>query len=261
MRPAPAIACLLVWWVATVTATLVRAGLLVAFPVGAAVVGSVVAAWRPPGVRTTSAVQHFAAGVVFAAAAGEVLPELKDEGHLGSAVVGFVVGVAVLLLVQQLERRAEQRPAVGRLALPVGLLAAVGVDLFIDGILVGLGATLGARQGLILTIALTLEIGFLALVVTAELADTAGSKTRAAAISAALALAVPAGALVAVLALADAPPSVLAAVLAGGIAALLFLVTEELVSEAHEAVTDNPLLTAMFFAGFLALYALEGAGG
>ena len=47
----------------------------------------------------------------------------------------------------------------------------------------------------------------------------------------------------------------------GGIAALLFLVTEELVSEAHEAVTDTPLLTAMFFAGFLALYALEGAGG
>lgn len=163
--------------------------------------------------------QHFAAGVVFAAAAGEVLPELRDEGHLGAAVIGFVVGVVVLLLVQQLERRTEHRSVAGRVALPVGLLAAVGVDLFIDGILVGLGATLGARQGLILTIALTLEIGFLALVVTAELVTTAGSKVRAAAISAALALAVPVGALVAVIALADAPPFILAAVLAGGIAA------------------------------------------
>lgn len=70
-----------------------------------------------------------------------------------------------------------------------------------------------------------------------------------------------AGALVAVLALVDAPPFILAAVLAGGIAALLFLVTEELISEVHEAVADTPLLTSLFFAGFLALYALEGAGG
>lgn len=54
---------------------------------------------------------------------------------------------------------------------------------------------------------------------------------------------------------------ILAAVLAGGIAALLFLVTEELISEVHEAVADTPLLTSLFFAGFLALYALEGAGG
>ncbi|MGX6602143.1 hypothetical protein ACWKSP_08425 [Micromonosporaceae bacterium Da 78-11] len=210
--------------------------------------------------------QHFAAGVVFAAAAGEVLPDLKRQGHLAAAIIGFVIGVAVLLGLQQLERRTEAtRVAGGKAGLPVGLLAAVGVDLLIDGILVGLGATLGSRQGLILTIALTLEIGFLALAVTAELADTAGSKLRAALISSTLSLSlslvVVVGALIAVLTLAHAPAYLLAAVLAAGIAALLFLVTEELITEAHEAATDTPLLTALFFAGFLALYALEGAGG
>lgn len=96
--------------------------------------------------------------------------------------------------------------------------------------------------------------------VTAELAESA-SRARAAVISAALALAVPAGAVIAVLALSQAPAAVLAAVLAGGIAALLFLVTEELITEAHESATDTPVLTALFFAGFLALYALEGIGG
>lgn len=106
-----------------------------------------------------------------------------------------------------------------------------------------------------------MEIGFLALAVTAELSETAGSRIRAAAISSALALAVVAGALIAVLALGHAPAFVLAAVLAGGVAALLFLVTEELVTEAHESTTDTPLLTALFFPGFLALYALEGIGG
>ena len=34
------------------------------------------AAWRPPGQRLTSAIQHLAAGIVFAAAALELLPDL-----------------------------------------------------------------------------------------------------------------------------------------------------------------------------------------
>ena len=46
------------------------------------------------------------------------------------------------------------------------------------------------------------------------------------------------------------PGRVLSAVLAFGCAALLFLVTEELLVEAHE-VPETPWTTAMFFAGFL----------
>ena len=40
-----------------------------------------------------------------------------------------------------------------------------------------------------------------------------------------------------------------------GAAALLFLVTEELLIEAHE-VEQTPFITAAFFAGFLALYVI-----
>ena len=46
--------------------------------------------------------------------------------------------------------------------------------------------------------------------------------------------------------------------LAFGVAALLYLVTEELLVEAHET-EDTPLATATFFAGFLALLLLEMA--
>ena len=52
------------------------ATVLVLFPIAAAGVGAGVAGWRPPGTKVTSGVQHFAAGVVFAAVAGEVLPDL-----------------------------------------------------------------------------------------------------------------------------------------------------------------------------------------
>ena len=50
----------------------------------------------------------------------------------------------------------------------------------------------------------------------------------------------------------------LAGLLAFGVAALLYLVTEELLVEAHET-EDTPLATATFFAGFLALLLLEMA--
>lgn len=43
-----------------------------------------------------------------------------------------------------------------------------------------------------------------------------------------------------------------------GLVALLYLVTEELLVEAHETV-DRPWVTAMFFAGFLLILLLETA--
>ena len=41
-----------------------------------------------------------------------------------------------------------------------------------------------------------------------------------------------------------------------GLIALLYLVTEELLIEAHE-IPDRPWVTALFFAGFLLLMVLE----
>ncbi len=57
------------------------------------------------------------------------------------------------------------------------------------------------------------------------------------------------------------PPSenwgqVLITMIAFGTAALLFLVTEELLTEAHE-VKESPLMTSAFFIGFLAVFLLE----
>jgi len=54
-----------------VSAVATAAG-LVSFPVGTGAAGAALAAWRKPGPRLTSAVQHFAAGVVLAAVARSV---------------------------------------------------------------------------------------------------------------------------------------------------------------------------------------------
>lgn len=235
-------------------------GLLVVFPVLAAILGAVLAAVRPPGARLTSGVQHFAAGAVFAAIALDVLPGLDRQGHLGIATVGFALGAAILLGLRQLETHggagADERQAEG---LPIGLLVAVGVDLLMDGILVGLSvATLGRAQGVVLTIALTLVVLPLALSVTVQLSSRGAGAVQAALVPPLLSLALVVGAIGAVVLLGSAPAAVLAGILAFGVAALLFLVAEELLVEAHETV-DTPLLAAMFFVGFFVLYILDAS--
>ncbi|HNM97918.1 MAG TPA: hypothetical protein PKK40_08260, partial [Marmoricola sp.] len=252
--------------------------LLVSFPVVASVAGALVAAVRPPGPRVVSAVQHFAAGVVTAALVGEIMPELRREGHLVWTIVGFVAGAVLVLALGAYGRRTEaQAEAEAELSrrggfrnkaviaataatLPIGMLGAMAVDLLLDGVLVGLGARLGFTQGLILTIALTLEILFLGLSVVAELKQAGFSARRAVLICTGLGLMTAVGAIGAALLLAGVSTTIMSAVLAFGAAALLYLVVEELLVEAHEE-KESVALGASYFAGFLVIYVLSALGG
>ena len=108
-------------------------------PVAAMAVGGAVAAFRPPGARLGSAVQHFAAGVVFAAVAVELLPDVVHRDAPLAAAVGFALGVALMLGLRALARRwggeageGEEGGGGG-----VGLVLIVGVDILIDGLLMG----------------------------------------------------------------------------------------------------------------------------
>ena len=249
--------------------TVVRAELLTAFPVAAAAAGAMIAVWRRPSGLVMSAVQHFAAGVVIAALVGEILPDLKDEGQWAWALGGFALGVGVVLALGAWGRRLDARPKErsagadrSELArgLPMGLIAAVAIDLLIDGSLIGLGTTLGSTQAIILTTALTIEILFLALSVQGELVDAGMSAWPAASMSGGLGLLTGVGAIASAALLAGAGAGLVAAVLAFGAAALLYLAVEELLVEAHDE-DESTALTAMFFLGFVVIYGLAQLGG
>lgn len=252
----------------------VKAATLVAFPVAASAIGAVVAAVRPPGQRIVSGVQHFAAGVVMAALVGEIMPELRAEGHLVWTVVGFVAGAALVLALGAYGRHTEEenaeaarkgslrRQAVTAAAaatLPIGMLGAMAVDLLLDGVLVGLGVRLGSTQGLILTVALTLEVLFLGLSVVSELTESGATPRRAILVCTLLGLMTAVGAVGAALFLGSVSTTVMSAVLAFGAAALLYLVVEELLVEAHEE-KESVVLGSMFFLGFLVVYVLAALG-
>lgn len=208
--------------------------------------GAAIAAMQPPSAALKSGVQHFAAGVVFAAAAGEILPDLKHEGAAIPVLAGGAVGVAVMLLVKHLGARTKS--AFGRVAV-------TAVDLLIDGLVLGLGFAAGAKQGLLLTVALTIEILFLGLTIALALRESIASRARVLAGTAAIGLLLPVGALLGA-PVGQLPPRWLTGFFAFGLVALLYLVVEELLVEAHEG-PESPGVTAMFFAGFLLLLVLE----
>lgn len=215
-------------------------------PLAAMILGAIANVWRSPSAAFKSGVQHFAAGVVFAAAATEILPGLKHEGAAWPVLLGGVVGILVMLTIKHFASRAQGA---------VAIAAVTGIDILIDGLVLGISFAAGARQGLLLTIALTVEVLFLGLALSSELAESIQSRWKVVGLTAAIGLGLPLGALlggpVGLL-----PPAGLTAFYAFALIALLYLVTEELLVEAHEH-PDTPLIASMFFVGFLALLMLE----
>lgn len=228
---------------------IVRAVLFALVPVLAAAVSGAVAVLRPPGVRTTSGLQHFAAGVVFAAASIELLPGVLRESPV-VAIVGFAAGIVVMFAFRAASERAERRREEhGQAGLPIGLLSATGVDFAIDGVILGAGFRASSSVGALLTIALAVEYLFVGLSLSSTL-NGAVPRGKVAAAPVALALLTVAGTVVGALALQSASSALLAGVLAFGAVAFMYLATEELLVQAHES-GETALGSVGFFLGFL----------
>lgn len=210
--------------------------LYTAVPVAALWLAHIAALVRPPGARAISLFQHLAAGVVFSAVALELVPELREVDSPGAMSLGFLAGVAAMLGLDKVAERS-------------GVVAPIAVDLVIDGMLVAIGFAAGREGGIVLLVGLTLETAALGLALAPSLQKRGFSRGRIIAIALGLGLAVWFGAGLGE-AMTAASGALLAAILGFGVAALLYLVTEELLTEAHE-VEDTSLVTAAFFVGFL----------
>ena len=227
-----------------------------AVPLAATLIGGITAANWPLAPKVRSGVQHLAAGVVFAVVATELLPEVKRAHEPFPMIVSFSAAVTVMLGLRRMVAHAESsQPRHG--GLPWTMLIGVGVDIFLDGVLLGLGIAIGAKTGTLLALALEHRAVF------ARLGDEhfrnehderqttirAGDDIRI------------------------GPrlcnrrrcrhgwtrrmsSHVLDTGLAFGCAALLYVVTEELLVEAHK-VEETSLTAAMFFIGFLAMFLLD----
>lgn len=234
--------------------------LLMTIPAVVALGGGIMASlWRPSH-QTRSLIQHFAAGVVLAALAVELLPEIGREHAPGWVLIGsFALGSLFMyglkLWTMRMEHQAAAAGVDGAKSVSMGLLLATFIDVATDGFIIGAGFAVGGETGMILALGLSVELLFLGM----ALSSAALAGWRIVAVSGALGATVLTFAVVGNFALADASHAVIGAALAFSAAALLYLVTEELLMEAHE-VEEKPISTLVLFAGFLVFWSIQLLG-
>jgi zinc transporter, ZIP family len=221
----------------------------------AGVFGGLVALFWKPAIRARSAIQHFAAGLVIAAVASDVIPEVEKIGSPAGILGGFAAGGLVMIGLKWLVLRFEKQQA-RRGRLPVGLSAAAAFDTLVDGAIISAGFSVGSSVGSLLAIALATELGFLTLSVGSEFHKGRRKRWRGLAVTTGIALMLPIGALLGHWALEGASQATVATGLAFGAAALIYLIAEELLVESIQA-EESLLSTAMLFTGFLCVLALK----
>ncbi len=218
-------------------------------PVACMILGGIIATFRPAGPRLTSAILHFAGGVIFSVVAVELLPDIRERHAPLEVIIGFGAGIIAMTLIKHFSEKVPGREST-RGAIPYGLLTGVAIDIFIDGLLLGIGFAAGDKEGIMLAAALAVEILSLGLATGTSLVRSGISRGTIILLVAGTGTLFFVGAVISTTLSARLSTEVLEIVLSFGLSALLYLVTEELLREAHEE-PETPLLTSAFFIGFL----------
>jgi ZIP family zinc transporter len=226
-------------------------------PFGMMIIGGIIAVIKKPSGSLRSLILHFASGVVFSVLGVELLPDVMREHAPFQIIAGFIAGFILMILVRKFtEGKGGTSGNSEENELPFTLLIPVAVDIFIDGLLLGIGFFAGNKEGLLLAIALSFELFSLGIAASIELQYRHLSKTKSIITVICVALVFFASAVLGATLLHNLPQAALEVMLSFGIAALLFLVTEELLTEAHEE-EETVWHTSAFFTGFL-LFLLLG---
>ena len=208
--------------------------------------------------RTVSLALHAAAGVVLAVVGLELMPEALAASSPWVPVAGFVAGGAAFLA---LDRAAgvvaarwggEDGPRSA-----FGIWSAVSLDLFSDGVMIGTAVVVDPALGLLLAAGQTpadLPEGFAA-VASARRAGVSARARRVMAVAFGVPIVV--GAALGYGLLREAPELVTLTVLAVTGGALVSVVVEEVLPEAHEGETSRA--GVLYLVGGFGLFALLSA--
>jgi ZIP family zinc transporter len=213
--------------------------------------------------RALSLALHLAAGIVLAVVGLELMPEALDSSAPWLPLLAFVAGGAVFIGLDRLVGYVQGR--LGGDENQKGAFAIFGgvsMDLFSDGVMIGTGTVVNPALGLLLALGqmpADLPEGFAAVATMRN----AGVKRRTRLLlTAGFAVPILLGAAIGYLALRGAPEIATLSVLALTGGALVAVVVEEMVSEAHEGDTSQlgPIFLTAGFALFAAISVYLGQG-
>lgn len=222
------------------------------------IAGAIIASIYPIKRRGEAAIQHFAAGVVFAAVALELIPRISGNAPKIDVALGFLVGVICMLLLKVFTNGLDKggQDDDSKESISLGMILGITIDLLIDGVLIGLSFLAGMETGILIASALAIETLSLGLALSVAFKKSGAPFVKTFISVGTIALSIPCGAAFSLFVLDALPHTFDTLMLAFGTAALLYLVTEELLMEAHET-PDTPLITSAFFLGFSAILILN----
>ena len=209
--------------------------------------------WHPSH-QTRSLIQHFAVGIILSVLSTDVLPEISRQHAAPNVLItAFALGGFLMYLMKKatdyLENQASSSSNAGQ---NIGLISTTFIDATVDGLIIGAGLAASTSTGLILAIGLSVEMLFLGLSLMSE---TMKGK-RMVMLTFTLGLVMFTSMWLGHYFLKDASSTMIAAILSFGAAALVYLVTDELLIEAH-TVEETPASALWIFAGFLLFWGFE----
>ena len=204
--------------------------------------------------RVLSLALHLAAGIVIGVVGLELLPRALEASQPWVPLLAFVAGGALFLGLERAIGYVKGRLSGGGDgdAGPLAIFSGVSIDLFSDGVLIGTGTVVNPALGLLLAVGQVpadVPEGFAAV---ATLRAGGVPRRRRILLAAAFALPVLAGATLGYFALRSAPDLVTLSVLALTGGALVTVVIEEMVPEAHGGETST--WGAVFLTAGVALF-------
>lgn len=200
-------------------------------------------------------VQHLAAGIILAALTIEVFPEMRRVAMSQmTLIISFIIGVAfmygVKLLGNYLER--DNNSLSVQKQFNYGMIITVFIDAALDGVTIGAGFAAGQKVGFALALGLSVEMLFLAM----SLVSDTIKGIRLLLLSAAFSVTIFVCAAIGYHFLSQSSGHAIAIALAFSAAALIYLVTDELLIEAHEH-EEKSYAMLFLFGGFVLFWCIS----
>ena len=207
--------------------------------------------------KVKGGVTHLVGGLIFGTAAADLMPAASQSGDVLALAIGFCSGFIVMLTINSLWGDQPAQPT-GRIRLAALWLPFL-VDSVVDGLVVGISSSAG-KHSWIIPSAIALEMGLSALGLSILLKPY-GRRWISSLTGLTMALSYGVGIGISALLHLWLKGAALTGLLAFGTAALIYLVIEEVMKEAHSlGADDSGPVNVCFFVGVLAVWLLETSG-
>jgi ZIP family zinc transporter len=205
--------------------------------------------------RVVSGALQFAAGVVTALVAFSLMPPALRNGATPWIILAFFLGGVLFVGIEALSLRfLPDTPAEdGRAASP-GFYVGILVDLLVDGVVIGLGATLTLATGVLLALGMAISTAPLAFVATATAKRQGIAAHQRKRLAYLFIVAIVGGASLGYLVLRDQPVELRLGLVALASGFLITTVTQSMIPEANRE--GEPGFAGILFMGGLSLYGL-----